>query len=194
MKQPGRKFYHVLGGLLLLTIYLVLGREKAVRVYAALFLVVLALDIVRLRVPAVNRFVFARGGSFIREQERTRLTGTPAYLLGVGLTLTLFLPDVALAAVCFLVFGDVAATTIGERYGRIRIGTRTLEGTFAFACVAIAAGLVLVALELAPGWGLVVIGGITAAGVELLPIPVNDNLTIPLVSAAVMQLVLVAGQ
>ncbi|HEY6010701.1 MAG TPA: hypothetical protein VIX18_04445, partial [Nitrospirota bacterium] len=122
MKQIGRKLYHLFGGLGLLSLSYLLGRDSALVLYAILFIIVLGLDIIRLGSPAVNRFVYARFGSLIRTNEEHKLTGTPAYVLGIGLSLFLYSLPVATAAICFLAFGDVAATTIGERWGRTKIG------------------------------------------------------------------------
>jgi glycerol-3-phosphate acyltransferase PlsY len=189
MKHIGRKLYHLIGGLGLLSLYYILGREKALLFYAVLFFTVLAVDITRLKVPAVNRFVFERFGSFIRKNEQNKLTGTGPYILGIGLSLYLFRSDIATAAVCFLACGDVAATTIGERYGRTKIGEKSLEGTIAFAAAAGGAGLLLPLTGIPVTYGVILTGAIVAAGVELLPLPVNDNLTIPLASGGVMALV-----
>ncbi len=190
MKHTGRKLYHLLGGLGLLSLYYLLGRREALFCYGALTGIALVLDLTRLKVPAFNRFVQTRLGSFIRPNEANRLTGTVPYLLGIDLTLLLYRTDIATAAICFLAVGDVAATTVGERYGRTKIsGEKSLEGTAAFAVAAFAAGFLLrlVGIPLMP-W-LILAGALVAAGVELLPLPLNDNLVIPLVSGGVMQLI-----
>lgn len=189
MKHLGRKVYHLAGGLGLLSLYFVLNRDRALLFYAGLFLLVLTLDLIRLNVPSMNRFVLTKFGSFIRASEAHRLTGTASYVLGIGLSLFLYRTDIAAAAICFLAFGDVAATTVGERYGRTKIGNKSLEGSLAFLAAAAAAGLLLplAGIHIVPG--VILFGAIVAAGVELLPLPVNDNLVIPLVSGGVMTLV-----
>ena len=188
MKHIGRKLYHILGGLGLLSLYYVLGRERALLLYAVLFVVVLTGDILRLTVPEVNRFIFRWFGSFIRSNEEHKLTGTAPYVLGIGLSLYLFPIALATAAICFLAFGDVAATTIGERFGKTKIGGKSLEGTIAFVVAAAGIGLLLPFAGIPVMYGIVLAGAIVAAGVELLPLPVNDNLVIPLVSGGVMVL------
>ncbi len=190
MKHLGRKFYHCIGGLGLLSLYFLLGRRDALAWYAVLLLVVLAVDLTRLRTPAFNRFIQTRFSSFIRKNEANKLTGTAPYVLGIGLTLLLYRTDIATAAICFLAFGDVAATTIGERYGRTKIaGEKSLEGTLAFVAAAVLSGLLLnvAGIHLMPG--LILAGSLVAAGVELLPLRVNDNLVIPLVSGGAMELI-----
>jgi dolichol kinase len=188
MKHLGRKIYHLFGGTGLLSLYYVLGREQALLFYGALFFIVLALDIVRLKVPSVNKFIYSRFGSFVRQNEANKLTGTAPYVLGIGLSLFLYSTPLATAAVCFLAFGDVAATAVGERYGKTRIGDKSLEGTAAFILAAMAAGVLLTQLGIAPVPLVIVLGAVIAAGVELIPLPVNDNLVIPIVSGAAMTL------
>lgn len=190
MQHIGRKLYHVIGGLGLLSLYFILGRAHALAVYGILFFTVLALDVLRLVNPAVNRFVFTRFSSFIRTNEEHKLTGTAPYVLGIGLSLFFYSQEVASAAICFLAFGDVTATTIGERFGKTRIGDKSLEGTAAFFGAALCSGVALSFLgaHLAP-WALV-LGALTAAGVELMPLRINDNLVIPVVSGGCMELAL----
>jgi len=190
MKHLGRKLYHLLGGLLLLALYPLLGRERALWSYTVLAGIVLVLEIARLRSPAFNRMLFAHFGSFIRKNEEHRMTGTVPYLLGVGLSLLFYRFEIAAAAVCFLAFGDVAATTVGERFGKTKIsGEKSLEGTLAFIAAAAASGFLLALVNIPLMHGLILAGALAAAVVELLPLPLNDNLVIPLASGGVMELI-----
>ena len=190
MKHIGRKIYHLVGGLGLLSVYYLLGRERALLFYGALFAIVLAIDGARLLIPAWNRFVFTRFESFVRKNEEHKLTGTPPYVLGIGLSLYLYSPEAATAAICFLAVGDVSATMIGERYGRTKIGGKSLEGTCAFIGAAAASGFLLSLMGQPLVAWVTVLGVLTAAGVELLTLPVNDNLLIPIVSGGIMELAL----
>jgi len=189
VNQLGRKLYHLLGGLSLVSLYYFLGRNQALLLYAVLFAIVLVLDIVRLKLPQVNRFIHDKFRSFIRLNEKRKITGTVSYILGIGLTFYFYREDIATLAICFLAFGDVAATTVGERYGKTKIGNKSVEGSIAFVAAAISGGMMLSLTGIPIMYGLVVIGAFIAAGVELLPLPVNDNLLIPLVSGGVMSLV-----
>ena len=189
MNHIGRKFYHLAGGLGLLFFYYILGRDRALLFFAVLFVVVLALDLMRLKMPAVNRFVLTKFPSFIRTSEEHKLTGTASYVLGIGSTLYLYRTDLATLAICFLAFGDVAATTIGERYGKTKIGDKSLEGSIAFVVAGVSTGFLLSLAGISVMYGLILAGAIIAAGVELLPLPVNDNLLIPLVSGGAMSLI-----
>jgi glycerol-3-phosphate acyltransferase PlsY len=190
MKHPGRKFYHLFGGLGLLSLYYLLGRQRALICYGLLIAVVLAAELIRLRIPSFNQYIQTRFSSFIRKNEANKLTGTAPYLLGIGLTLLLYRSDIATAAICFLAFGDVAATAVGERYGRTKIsGEKSLEGTLAFIAAAVTVGFLLPLAGIHLTHGILLAGAVAAAGIEIVPLPVNDNLVIPLVSGGVMELI-----
>ena len=80
-----------------------------------------------------------------------------------------------------------SAATVGENFGRHKIGARSLEGTVAFFAAACAAGFAARAFLHAPPPGALVAGAWCAALVELfLPRFANDNLVVPLVSAFAM--------
>ena len=190
MKHIGRKLYHLIGGVGLLSLYYLMGRDRALTLYAVLFLLIVIFEIARFKLPAFNRVIFDKFASFIRENERHKPTGTTSYVLGVGLSLYVYSPEVATSAICFLAFGDVAATMVGERYGRTKIGQKSLEGTVAFIAAALLSGMILSAIGVQLTTGVMVLGALVAAGVELLALPVNDNLAIPLVTGGIMELAL----
>lgn len=187
MKHPGRKLYHVLGGLALLAIWFALGRPRAFHAYAALLAGALLFDLARLALPRFNAWAMTHLAGLLRPGEERKLNGTPSYVGGVALTLLLFPEPAAVAAIAFLIAGDVAATTAGERWGRHRVGAKSLEGTAAFFVAACAAGFAARALLSGPAPGAVVAGAWCAALVELLLPPfANDNLVIPPLAAFAM--------
>ena len=190
MKHVGRKLFHFLGGLGLLSLYYLLGRRDALIGYGLIALAVLAIDTARLKVVGFNHFIQSHFGSFIRTGEVNKLTGIFPYVTGVGLTLFFYRTDIATAAILFLVCGDVSATMIGERFGRTKIAAeKSLEGTLAFVVAAIASGVLLNLAGFQLPFSLLLVGAVAAAGVELLlPSFLNDNLTIPVIAGGVMSL------
>jgi dolichol kinase len=189
VRHLGRKLYHVLGGLGLLGVWFALGRPRAFYAYAALLAVVLLFDLARFALPRFNAWAMRNLGGFLRPGEERSLNGTPPYIAGIALTLLLFPEPAAVAAILFLVVGDVSATTVGERWGRRKVGAKSLEGTAAFFAAACAAGFAARAALGGPPVGAVVAGAWCAALVELfLPKFANDNLVIPPVAAFAMTL------
>ena len=82
------------------------------------------------------------------------------------------------------------ATAVGERFGRTKIvGGKSLEGTLAFFAAAVMSGVLLSLTALPLPFGLLLAGAVVAAAVEVLPLPLNDNLTIPVISGGAMELI-----
>jgi dolichol kinase len=146
------------------------------------FLVVLGIDVLRLGHAPTRRWFDARLGSYLRPSERQRLISVH-YLTCAALLLALCVPQgIAAAALAYLVVGDAAAAVVGRRFGRHRLGSKSLEGSLAcfLCCVALGAFLL-------PHRTVAVLGGaLVATVVEALPLPVNDNLSVPLLSAAAL--------
>ena len=102
------------------------------------------------------------------------------------ITMLAFPKHIATPAILYLSLGDPAATVIGLWKGRIRIWGRSVEGHIAclIVCLLVASVLVTTSADLA----LVVafVGAFAATIIQALPLPINDNLTIPLGSALAM--------
>ena len=173
-----------------------LTRELAAWIAGGVAGLSLAVDVARLSDANANRWFIRFFGHILRKSERRKITGTTYYLIGSFLSILLFKPAVAIAALLFLVFGDFAAALVGVAVGRIRLlGGKTLEGALACFAVCAAVGL-LIFWKVKPSYGvlLALSGAVAATGAELLPGPLNDNLTIPLISGfAVLAVAVLAG-
>jgi diacylglycerol kinase (CTP) len=188
VKHPGRKIYHLLGGLFIIAAYIFLGRARGLTVLAALTAVATAIDASRFIFPKFNYFIFRHFRAFIRESERNTITGTPPYLMGMLGSFFLFSLPVAVCSIIFLACGDVSATIVGERWGTTKIsGIKSLQGTIAFFAASLLSGAVAGVYWQGLPFPVVAAGALTASVVEILPLKFNDNLTIPIISGAVMQ-------
>lgn len=128
------------------------------------------------RVPLLSTFTLRMG----RPNERDQFIARPVFLaLGVIMVLLLFPRYVAYAAIVIVAVGDPVAGYVGARFGRRHVGRRSWEGFAAGTFAAFVPTLFLVP----PLVGAV--GAIAGMMLELIGI-VDDNLTIPLGSGAVM--------
>lgn len=126
-----------------------------------------------------------------KKKERYRVSSITMFLLGVLLTFLLFTERIAVASLSFLVFGDMMAKIVGINYGRTKIlkleNGKTLEGLLGFLSISISAAYFLWLSNVLPLW-IGVIGAVIASVVEVLPFPIDDNVSIPVLSGAVMSL------
>jgi len=121
-------------------------------------------------------------GRVLREAESPTLMGSTYFLFSTLLVILLFPKPIAMASLLILIFSDTAAAFVGKGIGRIPIFGKTLEGSMAFLISSLL--IVWIYPNLNRFSGSLAALGTTV--VELLPIRVNDNLTIPLVAASIM--------
>ena len=104
------------------------------------------------------------------------------FAFGIVTTMLLFPTIAGAAAIAMFCFGDSAASLFG---GLITTSLpfnkgKTIEGSFAGFIFAFLAGLVFVSPLLA------LVGAVVAMTVEVLPLPINDNILIPVVTGAAL--------
>jgi dolichol kinase len=121
-------------------------------------------------------------GRVLREEEGSSFMGSTYFLFSTLLTLLLFPKQIAIASLLILILADTAAALVGRGIGRISILGKTLEGSLAFFVTSLLIVLILPDLDLVSGS----LAALAATVIEILPIKLNDNLTIPLVAGATM--------
>ena len=158
----------------------------------------LLLDFLRLRLTSVKSVFIVLFGSMLRRKELSSLTGASYLMLASLVCMLIFgigpegrVSGVFIAAIGFLALGDTAAAIVGLSVGRVRIFRKTLEGTLAglLVCTGVA-WLVSILPGLDFPLGLGILGAVSASVVEALPIEVNDNVVIPLLSGTMMMVAL----
>ena len=153
---------------------------------AALSAAALALDLVRFRVEWLNRHFLRWLALLLKGSEKNRITGATYLIIAALAVFGLFDSTIAVVSLLFLSLGDPAAALVGRAMPGPRIWGKSPGGTAAFLAVSLAVVAVLAAVGVIEyHWGLLV-GAAVAALVELAPLPPDDNLTIPLISGAVM--------
>ncbi|MCM8762453.1 MAG: hypothetical protein NC905_01635 [Candidatus Omnitrophica bacterium] len=185
MKIGKRKLYRIIMGSLFPVLYLITGSVFVSLMLATFFLtLLLAMEYERWKHPAVWEYITGKGKGIFREKSG-KLTGDTYFILAVFIIL-FFPKDISIATLFFLVFGDAGSGIIGTKYGRTEIFPgKTLEG--------LAGGLffnLIIGLIIYPFLGLslplLITGAIVASIVEVLPIKVNDNLSVGIITALIM--------
>lgn len=194
MNKPIRYLWHLLGGLLLPAIYYFTDKKISLIIFGIFFIFFLLADLLRLYNSRLNEWVFRHLGMIIKEEERDRFSGNPYYISGAFLSVLLFEKGIAIASLCFVACGDLAASLVGKRRGRIKVKKKSLEGGLGSLLACLLIGIVLLVLKSNLSFGILLIGALTASIVELFSPGRKDNLTIPLFSGLIMQIVRSIGR
>jgi glycerol-3-phosphate acyltransferase PlsY len=175
--ELARKFVHLSGSLIPLSyLFLDLTKLQALLIWGGIAFPFVVADVLRLRWPAANRWFHHWFHIAMRPGEEDRPTGATYYFLACWVTILLFERTVAVAALLILAYADTAASVVGQTLGGYRMGKgKTLSGFLAFLVTAF-----LVALPFFPPFTAFA-GAVIAAVTECLPLPFDDNITIPLV-------------
>jgi len=143
------------------------------------------MDVARRKPGPVKEVFLYLFGSFLRKDEQSNTAASTYYFLGIFVAIALFRRPIAEASMFILIVGDTMAAIVGMTWGRVKIWDKSLEGTTAFFLSSCLMILFLGRVNLWAG----MIGAFVAAIVELLPVPLNDNLSIPVSSGLTMFLV-----
>jgi len=180
--QPWRRVFHATCGVLLvLTLLAFPVSDLTLLTFLGTLLgVVLLADLIRLALPSMNRLFF-RGFSLLASpREERRLASSTWYLLGITLALGLYPRADAMGGILVLSLADPAASAFGRLWGKRRLGKGTVEGSVVFALVAFGA------LALVAPWHHALGAAVVTATIEIIPWPVDDNLSVPLTAGGVL--------
>jgi len=164
------------------------GEKTALLLIGSVTLLFLVLDLVRLASRRVNVFFFESIKAVFKAKEYKKFSSMTIFLMAVFLTVLLVEKKLAALAVLFLVFGDFFSKILGLSFGRTKVFQKTLEGSLAHLCACLAAAYFFTRIEpvALPVW---LAGAAAASAAEVLPLGVDDNFSVALISAAVMSAV-----
>jgi dolichol kinase len=182
--ELSRKAIHI-GALAIPVGYYILPERQGQVIILIMFIVSFVIDVVRLNEPRIRTFFYYFFGRLVRDHERYNLLGSTYLLLACLICVWAFEKNIAVASLCFLIVGDTMAALVGRAYGRIPIFTKTLEGSLACFASCLVIGLIVFGLK---GFRIFLGGAVVATLFELLPIPLDDNLRIPLSAGFTMML------
>jgi dolichol kinase len=174
-----RKLFHLTGSIIAV-VYLLTDRQTALIVTGGLFVVDIILE--ALRIKGFMKVAFIEKN--MKKEESKRLSGSFFYILSGLITIILFEKNIAVSSLFILSIADPLSSLLGSRFGRVRFLGKSLEGTMTFFIVAF-----LILRVFSFSIPIAVAGAAIAALTELFSSRfIDDNLSIPLVTASALVL------
>ena len=181
-----RRLFHVVAGSSIPLAAIFVPETAMIWVLAVLAAQGLVLDLVRFRVGWLNSLFMRWMAPLLKEDESAHITGATYMVIAALIVFVLYGKEVGIPVMFFLSLGDPAAAIVGRRMPGPRIFGKSPGGTAAFIAVGAGAVAVLIAANgIDHHWALWVGAGV-AGVVELVSLPPDDNLAIPILAGTAM--------
>ena len=171
-----RKLIHF-SNLLIPLLLFYYSKDLILKILIPLSIIFISLDYLRINTSKVASFYDKYFSLITREFEFNHFTGA-SYVFFSSCVIIIFFPlEVAIPSLLIMSISDSVAAIIGLRYGKVKLYSKTLEGTIAFFLTSTLIILLFSRIELLPGMIAVIISTLVESSDFL---NIDDNLSVPL--------------
>jgi len=179
-----RKLWHFSGGAVVVSALVIFEPSKmwAILILTAGLALMLGIDLGRYFSRRGKRLFWRHLGFLTSEKEKKGPTTSLYYAASLLLCVLVFPVHAAIGGVISLAAGDPIAAIVGRRYGKLRIGGKSVEGGLANAALSFC--LIFIFIR---SVNLTAAGALAGAVAEMLDIPyLDDNIIVPLAAGGAM--------
>lgn len=182
--QPLRRAFHAANGVAIaaVLVWWPYSHGAALGLLGSIVVALLVLDMIRLRVPAVNTLFFRILTRLASPREARGFASSTWYMMGIALAVVAAPGTAAVSGILVMALADPAASYFGRRWGRQPFLGGSVEGSAVFLLVALAVLLPRHAVPVA------VVVAALATLLERRSWPLDDNLAVPVVCAVALRL------
>jgi|Deesub1362B_J571_1020462.scaffolds.fasta_scaffold00098_45 dolichol kinase len=177
-----RKLIHLLSSLIPLS-YIVLNKRVILTAVLLILIVSILVEIMRFKSSNFKRIFNRVFGEMLKKEEKNRITGATWVMLSNFLCIALFKKEIAIMALLFMSVSDSIASMIGKFIGKYKIFDKTLEGSI---CFLISSFFITMFFNLS--FSLKIFASFLGTLVEITPLPLDDNLLVPLVTGGILEI------
>ncbi|MGD9899162.1 MAG: diacylglycerol/polyprenol kinase family protein [Calditrichaceae bacterium] len=179
-----RKLIHISISVLPLMYIFLLSRNQILLISIVLSVGFLSADLLRIYSNRAGKYFLLIFSGLLRDEEAgKKITGATWLFTGITLTIALFPKEIAVPAILIATLADPVAALTGKSFGSLRIKNKTVEGSIGFFLTAV----VILLIYQGANWVAPAMAFILTL-VELFPAGLNDNLTLPLMTAILLTL------
>tara|TARA_B100001971_G_scaffold214585_1_gene252929 strand:+ start:131015 stop:131722 length:708 start_codon:yes stop_codon:yes gene_type:complete len=187
--QFARRLFHMANGVTIATLYwLSFTHQQAIHTLGTFACLLYVMEQIRINYPEMSQKLLPVMKFIMRAEEQLKESAMVPYAFAVLLTIITFPKPLALIAIYTLAISDPLSAIIGIKYGKRRVVPhKSLEGSAAFLISSFLISLFILSATIG-GFSItvLVVSIVLSLGVsifEMLPLKVDDNLTIPLFTA-----------
>lgn len=187
--QLARRLFHMLGASAIATLYaLFLSHQQVIYILGSIACIFYIFEQIRVNYPRFANKIYFFTRYLYRAEEQLRESTMVAMFMGILLTILSFPKSIAITAIFTLAVSDPLSAIIGIKFGKHAIFKRkTLEGSMTFFAATFTITLATFGVYNnnwnAPTWLLALLCATGVTIFEMIPLKIDDNLTIPLATA-----------
>jgi dolichol kinase len=187
--QLARRFFHMGNGFIIASAYLTtLAHQEMIHVLGIMASALYIAEQVRTKYPEISQKFNPITKFIMRAEEQLKESAMMPYAMGILFSIIAFPKFMALIGIYTLALADPMSAIIGIKYGKNRIVPhKSLEGSAAFFSLTFLVCIAMLSIS-SGGFSLIVflasvIISTIVSAFEMIPLRIDDNLTIPLFTA-----------
>ncbi len=183
--QISRRLFHMGNGFVVASAYLVmLTRQDIIYFLGTVACLLYVFDQIRIAYPEIAKKFEAGTKYIMRAEEQLKESAMIPYVMAILLCILSFPKVIAVASIFTLAFADPLSALIGIRFGKHHIVKgKSIEGSLAFLVATFLSITITFAISQVISWQMWLAAfavSILATAFEMIPLRIDDNLTIPL--------------
>ena len=185
VSEFSRKIFHLLNMVIpLIHVYFIEDRMGMLIFLSLMLIICFFIEVLRTRYFILHKFFKKYLHFMMRDSEKEgEITGATWVFAGSLFTIMLIPKPFCIVALFFLAVGDTFAALVGMNYPFLKIGRKTLSGSFACFITCCIIGLLF---SHSLNTSTIMFGAFIATLTELSSMRINDNLSIPIFSGISM--------
>ncbi len=181
-----RKIFHILIGTMIVVSLLCFYESYKLILIAGLGIIAffgLIIDFLRMFSDSFNIFLTNKLLPFVfYSDEKKGINSATFFFFSASFSILFFDKINAIIAISILTYADSLASIIGYKFGKIKIGNKSLEGGLVFFFISISLCLFYVTF-----WKSIIIAFLITL-IELTSVKVDDNLSIPIITGFLLNI------
>ncbi len=193
--QITRRLFHMANGFVIASLYLVsFSHSQMIHLLGTIACVLYVVEQIRISYPETAAKLLPFTRLIMRAEEQLKESAMVPYAFAVLLTIITFPKHIALVGIYTLAFADPLSALIGIKFGKHKISpTRSWEGAAAFFFTTfIICALILTGYNQGFNASVFFVSallGVICALFDMVPLKIDDNLTIPLFTSVALWLI-----
>lgn len=187
--QIARRLFHMGNGIAVASLYWVsFSHTQMIHAIGTIACLLYVFEQIRINYPEKAQKFIPMTKFIMRAEEQLKESAMVPYAFAVLLTIITFPKPIALVAIYTLAIADPLSAIIGIKYGKRRlVPHKSLEGSSAFFISTLIISLIVLGIYSGGIDGVVALVSLllafSASAFEMIPLKIDDNLTIPLFTA-----------